>query len=156
MSDPYEGTYPPPSRPPQPASSFLDVSPGQVVLALVGGVALWLSWLGWDHQASWDAIAGVEQYPYTTLQVAGCAASIAVVAAVMGAWRQPLVSALGLTAGFVLAWSVDAGRADDTGLWLAGALALATGMAVGTVLCAGLGWGTRQVVAVLGRRRVSR
>lgn len=72
-----------------------------------------LGWLGWDHEASWDAIAGVEQNPYTTLQVAGCVLNIAVVTFALAAWRQPLASAFGVTLGFVLPWSVEAAQGDD-------------------------------------------
>jgi hypothetical protein len=78
--------------------------------------------------------------------VLGCVLSLAV-AVILGTVRLGgLVTVVVTTLAFTVAWSVTA-SADETGLWLVGALLVLVGVAVGASIVAAL------TAAVLRRRR---
>jgi hypothetical protein len=108
---------------------------GAVVLAATTVLTWWL-WLGRDTEYQIDA-NGVESGPYTTGQVAGCVLTLLVllVAAVLLGVR-PLVAAAAMTIAFTVAWTVQAGASDETGLFMVGAIMVLVGSAVGTSVVA--------------------
>lgn len=137
----------------RPASHPRRRSAAVFVVAALLGALVWGAWLGRDHEASYDVVTGTTQYPYVTLQVLGCALTVGVVVALLAAWRHPLVGAGGVGAGFLVAWTVEAGTSDDSGLYLVGALLLAVGLALGTAVAAGVGAGAAALVRAARRRR---
>ena len=129
--------------------------PPVVVLAVgaVLGSLTWAVWLGWDRTASYDVVTGTIEKPYVTLQVFGCALTLAVVTAVLAArWHSPAAAA-GVGLGFWLVWTVDASARDASGLYAVGSLMLALGLAAGTAMAALVGAGIGNAIT---RRRASR
>ncbi|MBC3761994.1 hypothetical protein ACUN7V_12335 [Quadrisphaera oryzae] len=119
----------------------------QTGLAALAGGLVWAVWLGWDRTASYDVVTGAVQSPYVTLQVVGCALSVGVLTGVLATRWSPVAVAAGVSAGFLVCWTVLAAAVDDSGLYLVGALLLAVGLAAGTSLSAAVGrlvWKVRQ------------
>lgn len=104
----------------------------QFGMSVLAGAVLWGAWLGWDTTASYDVVTRQVESPHVTLQVLGCAVAVGVVAAVLGTrwWWAAVVG--GVSVGFWLPWTAQAGASDPTGLYLAGAFALAIGLGAGT------------------------
>ncbi|QIK65994.1 hypothetical protein G7072_06260 [Nocardioides sp. HDW12B] len=123
-------------------------------VGLLLGAALWWAWLGHDDEPSYDSIADRVQDPYTTLQVLGCALTVALVTVVLSALTEPIAAAVGIGAGFWTAWTVHASRTDDSGLFIVGAAMLAAGLLVGLTVCAALGHGVRVLRARRSERTV--
>jgi hypothetical protein len=113
------------------------------VLALgvgaVLGALIWTVWLGWDSTASYDVISGTVQDPYVTLQVIGCALTVALGTAVLAARWHPGAAATGVAVGFWLVWTAHAANSDASGLYAVGSLMLAVGLAGGTAVSAAAG-----------------
>lgn len=124
-----------------------------VLLAVVLGALTWAAWLGWDRTASFDVVTDSVQYPYVTLQVVGCAVTVLLAMVVLAARGRSVAAPIGVAVGFWLAWTVDAASQDDTGLFGVGAIMLAFGLAVATVLAAVVGAGVRRLLDRRGRRR---
>lgn len=122
------------------------------VLALLLGALTWGAWLGWDRTASYDVVTDSVQAPYVTLQVLGCALTVLVLTAVLAARGEPVLAASGVALGFWLVWTVDAGSKDESGLFVIGAVMLASGLAAGTTLAALAGVGISRLLARRGRR----
>ncbi|MCA2214856.1 hypothetical protein [Jidongwangia harbinensis] len=114
---------------------------GAVALAGVT-VLVWWGWLGGDTTKELDPVTGNETGPYSAMQVAGCVltlSAVLVVAVLAGVPRRPAAAVM--TVSFTVAWTVQAAAADDSGLYLVGAILVAAGMTVGTaavVLLTGL------------------
>ncbi|MGW6131215.1 hypothetical protein ACWFNE_14420 [Cellulomonas sp. NPDC055163] len=108
--------------------------------------ACWFAWLAWDTTYGVDPATGVASGPYEVWQVLGCVLSLAVAVVlgtrVLGGPVTVVVTAL----AFTVAWSVTA-SADETGLWLVGALLVLVGVAVGSSVVAAV------TAAALRRRR---
>ena len=107
---------------------------GAVVLAAATVLTWWL-WLGRDTEYQIDE-NGVASGPYTTGQVAGCVLTLLVllVAAVLLGVR-PLIAAAAMTIAFTAAWTAQA-SADETGLFMVGAIMVFIGCAIGTSVIA--------------------
>ncbi|NHA69131.1 hypothetical protein [Phycicoccus flavus] len=104
-----------------------------LLLAVASGLA-WYAWLGWDHEYQVDPVTGVASGPYEAWQVVGCAVTLLVLAglaAFLVAWWLPLAV---VPVGFTAVWSADAAPTDPTGLWLVGAVLLAAGLTVGSLV----------------------
>lgn len=102
------------------------------------GAATWAAWLSWSYGYYVDPAVGTYQGPYRPPQVIACALTLAAVTVAGSALRNPILAASGLSVGFCLAWTVQAGSTDETGTYLVGALLL-VGVSLGTGLCALLG-----------------
>jgi hypothetical protein len=114
----------------------------------------WVGWMGWDHEYQVDPATGLQSGPYETWQVAGCGLSLMVllVGALLAGVR-PLPASATLTVAFTAAWTVQAARADTTGLYGVGTVMLLVGLSVATALVSAvILWLRGQWVA---RRRVS-
>lgn len=98
-------------------------------------VAMWFSWLGWDHE--YYLVDGVTQGPYRSWQVLGCGLSIATAAVLAHLWvrgvRAIFVLAAAACVGFAVPWALDAAATDDSGLWVVGLLFLLVGGGLGLV-----------------------
>ncbi|WNB86533.1 hypothetical protein [Cellulomonas sp. ATA003] len=115
----------PDRRPDRPAERWVRAV---ALAALAAGC--WFAWLGWDDTYQVDPATGVASGPYETWQVVGAVVTLAVVAGVGARWAGARPTVVGVTAGFTVAWSVTAASADDTGLWLVGALLVLVGVAL--------------------------
>jgi hypothetical protein len=100
----------------------------------VGSFATWWLWLGRDRTYQVDPDTGVATGPYTTGQVAGCVVTLLVLAVLGSLLLRPWLTTVAMTVPFTAAWSVQAADADDTGLWLVGAVLLIVGMVAGTLV----------------------
>ncbi|GAA4729789.1 hypothetical protein GCM10023328_05630 [Modestobacter marinus] len=111
-------------------------------------VLAWAAWLGWDREYQFDPATNTASGPYEEWQVVGCVLTLLAAAVLVGWVRRPLPAAVVVTVPFTLCWTVDAALQDDTGLFLVGALLIAVGLFLGSLLVAvGLG-------RAPGRRRV--
>ena len=116
-----------------------------LVLAALTAAA-WYGWLGWDHEYQTDPVTNVVSGPYETWQVAGLAVTLLGLAIGAVVLVSPLFPLVVMPLAFTVAWSVDAARQDETGLWGAGALFILVGMSLAGVVLAVL------ANALLGRR----
>ncbi|TXR57423.1 hypothetical protein [Quadrisphaera setariae] len=123
----------------------------QFALSVVAGALVWACWLGWDTTASYDVVTRQVESPYVTLQVLGCAVTVGVVTALLGARWWWAAAAGGVSVGFWLGWTTQAAATDTTGLYLIGSLLLAAGLAAGTSFAAFVG----RVLARARRERAS-
>ncbi|TNM64525.1 hypothetical protein FHN55_13435 [Streptomyces sp. NP160] len=123
----------------------------QFALSVAAGVLVWGAWLGWDTSASFDVVTREVESPHVTLQVLGCALTTGAVTAVLGARWWWAAAAGGVSVGFWLGWTTQAGAGDDTGLYLVGALVLAVGLGAGTSFAAFVG----RVLSAAHRERAS-
>jgi surface polysaccharide O-acyltransferase-like enzyme len=115
-------------------SNFRTVA-GAVLLAATT-LLTWYAWLGRDTRYQLDA-NGNESGPWTTGQVAGCALTLLVLLVIAVLLRvQWLVAAATLTIAFAAAWTVQAARTDETGLFLVGAIMVFAGTAAASTLVA--------------------
>jgi hypothetical protein len=132
-------------------------SPGSVLaIGFLFGALTWGAWLGWDRTASYDVVTGTVQSPYVTLQVLGCALTVATVTAVLAARWHPVAGAAGVGLGFWLLWTIDAASQDDSGLFAVGSMMLAVGLALGTAVAAAVGRGVRALANAVRRWRAAR
>ncbi|MBB2925436.1 hypothetical protein [Cellulomonas cellasea] len=121
---------------------------GHLAALAVLGAACWFAWLGNDTTYQVDPATGVASGPYEAWQVLGCVLSLAV-AVVLGTVRLGGPTTVVVTTlAFTVAWSVTA-SADESGLWLVGALLVLVGVAVGAS-------GVAAVTAAVLRRRRAR
>lgn len=118
----------------------IDRAPNPLVSGLLlalATVGAYLAWLGWDQHKEYDA-DGVASGPYEPWQVGGFVISLAVLAFIAGWWRHPISGAGAITIATTVAWSINAAKSDDSGLWVVGAAMVLIGTLVGTSLVAGL------------------
>lgn len=108
----------------------------RAAVTALASAGTWFAWLGWDHQYQWDSQTQTWQGPYETWQVVGCAVSFIVVAALAARWLPIWLVVPVMPIAFTLAWAGPAAREDDTGLWIVGALMVATGTSVGALVVA--------------------
>lgn len=103
------------------------------------GAGLWTAWLA---QGSTDPDASA----YSAARLAGCAATVGVVTAVLSRWRNPLVVAGGITFGFLeLSTAFAAAQTELSGpLWLIGTLVVLFALVVVTVPAAAVGYAWRR------------
>jgi hypothetical protein len=127
-----------------------------LALGMVLGALTWAAWLGWDRSPSYDVITDSVQTPYVTLQVLGCALTVAVVTVVLAVRAHPVAGPGGVEVGDRVVWTEDAASQDDTGLFAVGALLLAFGLAAGISLTAATAVGVRTAVDARKRRRADR
>ena len=121
---------------------------GRLIGIFVLAAAAWAGWLGWDHEYQVDPVSQIASGPYESWQVVGAALSLVVLLiGALVAGVRPLLAGGAVTLGFTAAWTVDAARADDTGLYGAGAIFLLLGLTVG---CAAV---SAVTLAVLRRAR---
>jgi hypothetical protein len=106
---------------------------GVAVLAILTVVAWWL-WLGHDTEYQIDPATGMSSGPYEAWQVGGCVLSVAVLAIVGGLFLRPWAVVATMTIVFTGSWSSTAATADESGLWLVGAVLVFVGMASGSAL----------------------
>ncbi|WP_461158081.1 hypothetical protein [Saccharopolyspora tripterygii] len=114
--------------------------------------ACWWAWMAWDRSYQTDPATGVTSGPYQAWQVVGCV--VCLVALGVGASvRLPtwLVIPV-MPVAFTAAWSWTASGADDTGLWVVGALLVFVGMVVGTGVVSGITAFARRARAVPANR----
>ncbi|GAB3701195.1 hypothetical protein GCM10027597_64830 [Saccharopolyspora tripterygii] len=108
--------------------------------------------MAWDRSYQTDPATGVTSGPYQAWQVVGCV--VCLVALGVGASvRLPtwLVIPV-MPVAFTAAWSWTASGADDTGLWVVGALLVFVGMVVGTGVVSGITAFARRARAVPANR----
>jgi hypothetical protein len=108
------------------------------VLLALATAATWAAWLSWEDGYRTDPVTGAVNGPYAWWQVAGCAVTLIVVAA-LAARRLPVWLVVPIMAVvFTVAWSIPAASADDTGLWGVGAILVLFGTTAGSAVVAGL------------------
>jgi hypothetical protein len=115
-------------------------APLVAVLAAVGAVATWWAWLGWESGYVTDPDSGAVSGPYSVAQVAGCVLTLVALAAVAGWFAAPWWVVPALSAAFTAAWTVDAARRDDSGLFVVGAGLVLVGVALGSGLVCTAAW----------------
>jgi len=92
----------------------------------------WAGWLGWDHEYQVDPVSKVASGPYESWQIAGAALSLVfLLVCALVARVQPLAACGAVVIGFTAAWTIDAGRTDETGLYGVGAIMLLVGLTIG-------------------------
>lgn len=99
--------------------------------------ASWFAWMGWDTGYDVDPVTQVSSGPYEAWQVAGCGATLVLV--LVGALLlrvHPLVACAAATVAFTAAWTTTAASADETGLFVVGAVLVFLGLAAGTAVVA--------------------
>jgi hypothetical protein len=95
----------------------------------------WFAWMGWDQQYQVDPVTEVASGPYEVWQVIGCALSL--LALFVGALLvgvRPLPAATALTLAFTAAWTAQAARADETGLYGVGTIMVLAGLSIATTV----------------------
>lgn len=101
--------------------------------------ATYAAFFAWDQHKEVDA-SGHESGPYSTWQVLGCAAVLAVLAVETGRRGRPWLASIVVPAVLTACFSVDAATdADSDGLWPVGAALVAIGSFAGTVALSQLG-----------------
>jgi hypothetical protein len=101
----------------------------------VATAVTWWAWLGWDTEYDVDPVTGSSSGPYQPWQVIGCVLSLMVIGIVGTLVMRPWIAPVVLTLTFLVTWSWQAARTDESGLWLVGAV----------LLLFGLGWGSTAV-----------
>ena len=122
-----------------------------IVLLAAATAGCWAAWLAWETGYTTDAATGATSGPYSWWQVAGCALTLAVLAAVAARRLSPLVIVPVMAVTFTAAWSVDASASDETGMWGVGAILVLVGTAVGAAVVSGLSLLLRRSSAGPGR-----
>lgn len=125
----------------------------EFLVSLLLGAAVWGAWLGWDHSNYYDAAVGSSQGPYRPAQVVACAVTVGLVTALLALRWNPFVVAAGITVGFWVVWTRQASSADESGLFVVGAILLLGGLVVGTAVAAAVGYALRPLVRRLRGRR---
>ncbi|MFI2363390.1 hypothetical protein [Promicromonospora sp. NPDC019610] len=126
---------------PSPTLTTLTV----VVLTVVA----WWIFLGRDTVQDVDPATGNVTGPYEAPQVIACVLAL-IALVVVGTLAAPAwVAVLAVAVPFTVAWSIQAGATDDSGLWAVGALLVLLGTLAGGAVVAVL---TRLVE----RRRAAR
>lgn len=125
----------------------------ELVISLLVGAAIWAAWLGWDHTYYYDAATGSNQGPYRPAQVVACAVTVGLLTALLALRWNPLVVAAGITVGFWLVWTVQAGSEDESGLFVIGSILLLGGLVMGTSVASAVGYGARSLMRRLSDRR---
>lgn len=108
---------------------------GWVAFVVLGSAAAWFGWMAWDQEYWTDPDTGIPQGPYRAWQVIGCGVTLVAIA-VWASRSRFWPTVLLLPPSFTLAWSVTASE-DDTGLWMVGAILVAIGTTVGTLIVLG-------------------
>jgi hypothetical protein len=121
------------------------------VLLAAATVGCWAAWLAWESGYTTDVATGATSGPYSWWQVAGCAFTLAVLAAVAARRLSPLLIVPIMAVAFTAAWSVEASASDETGLWGVGAVLVLFGTAAGTGVVAALSRLLRRSSARPGR-----
>lgn len=106
----------------------------RVVIPAVLSFAAWIAWLGWDHSYYYDAVVGAYQGPYRPWQAIGCVLTLLLASLIAGVLLRPVIAALWVTLPFALAWTIDAGVQDESGLFGVGAVMIGIGLYVGALL----------------------
>ncbi|MBA3232992.1 MAG: hypothetical protein H0T17_03440 [Propionibacteriales bacterium] len=125
----------------------------ELVVSLLLGAAVWAAWLGWDHSYYYDPVVGAYQGPYRQAQVVACALTVGLLTALLALRWNPVVVAAGITVGFWVVWTVQAGSEDDSGLFLVGSILLLGGLVLGTTVASAVGYRARPLVHRLRDRR---
>ncbi|ANE02951.1 hypothetical protein [Corynebacterium crudilactis] len=112
-----------------------------LLIGFAAGLIVWLAWLSWGGYYT-DAY-GQTQGPYRPWQVAACGITMVAATVILGLWTRwtasgPFYTALGATAGFSVAWGMDALPQDETGLSAFGLLLVVMGVGTGLTVVAGL------------------
>ncbi len=108
---------------------------GWVTFVVLGSAAAWFGWMAWDQEYWTDPDTGMEHGPYRAWQVIGC--GLTLVAIAVWTSRSRWWPTVLLPPSFTLAWSVTASE-DTTGLWMVGAIMVAIGSTVGTLIVLGI------------------
>lgn len=104
------------------------------IAVVVATAVAWLAWFAWDTERTTDPVTGDISGPYETWQVIGCGITLLAIA-VFGAWRLDIATlVVSMTVTFTAGWSACAIPSDDSGLWAVGALMVAGGMTIATLL----------------------
>lgn len=108
-------------------------------IALLLGAATYGGWLAWDTEYYYDPIVGTDQGPYRPAQVVGCAITFGLVTALLAARTRPVAAASGMTLGFWVLWTIQAGMTDETGLFVVGSIVLLGGLIFGSAIAGAAG-----------------
>ena len=119
----------------------------RVALPAVTSFVAWIGWLGWDHSYYYDAAVGAYQGPYRPWQVIGCVTTLLLASLIGGALLSPAIAALSVMLPFTVAWTMDAGVQDETGLFGVGAVMIGIGLFGGALLLAALSHRTWKMVS---------
>ncbi len=109
-----------------------------VALIAVLSAGLWLGWFAWDTEYQYDASTGEMAGPYAIWQGVGAFLCAIVVAGLAYRLLPFGVALLVLPASFTLAWISTAAAADVTGLWMIGAVLVAFGTTLASVVLLGI------------------
>ena len=131
-----------PDRPVRPRR----VHPGRALVLAVAAALCWVGWFAWDDTYRTDPVTGTASGPYEAWQVLGAVVTLALLSGAGARWAGVVPTVVGVTAGFTVAWSVQAASTDESGLWFVGAVLVLAGVALGSGLVAVL-------AARLSRRR---
>ncbi len=105
----------------------------------VATVLTYLAWLGWDRQRDLDPVTRQTSGPYEAWQIIGVVAVLALLAGSAAWFGHPRVAVAVIPAAFTLCWSVGASTDPDVvgaNLWPIGAVGVALGSLMGTLLVA--------------------
>jgi hypothetical protein len=99
--------------------------------------AAWFGWMGWDTEYDVDPVTQVSSGPYEAWQVLGCGVTLLLVlvgALLLGV--RAVVACAAQTVAFTAAWTATAATADDSGLFVVGAVLVLLGLATATAVVA--------------------
>ncbi len=115
---------------------------GGLGVAVLSAVS-WFAWMGWDTGYDVDPVTQTSSGPYQAWQVVGCGVTLLLVlvgALLLGV--RPLVACAAMTVAFTAAWTTTAASADETGLFVVGAVLVLLGLTATTAVVA---WVTTRI-----------
>ena len=95
---------------------------------------LWWGWFGWDTEYDVDPATGTASGPYEAWQVSGCVVAWAVLGWIGNRMLPPVTVIVLMPLAFTAAFAISAAQADDSGLWIVGAMLIAFGTVIATAL----------------------
>lgn len=110
---------------------------------------LWFGWFGWDSEYQFDAATGEMAGPYEVWQGLGALVCGVVVVGLAYRMLRFAVALLVIPSSFTFAWISTASAMDVTGLWAVGAILVAFGATLGTLVMLGIA----AAVEALGNNR---
>ncbi|WP_430788495.1 hypothetical protein [Actinoplanes sp. G11-F43] len=111
---------------------------------MVLSALIWYAWLGWDTERQLNPATGEYTGPYEAWQIVGVGASLLILlVGALWAGTREVLAAAALTVGFTVAWTADAARIDDSGLYAVGAVLLFAGLSAVSGVISAIAFGIR-------------